>query len=77
MEALRFQKSKQENDIMKIRLKEKGQELKLSNLKITELKKTMAPIKRIRNFDNESEISIKSELKKSIPNKFLADKELQ
>lgn len=77
MEALRFQKSKQENDIMQIRLKEKGQELKLSNLKITELKKTMAPIKRIRNFDNESEISIKSELKKSIPNKFLADKELQ
>lgn len=83
-EAVKFQKSKQENDIMQIRFKEKDQELKLSNLKITELKKTMAPIKRIRNFDTESqnrelsEMTIQTEFKKSIPNKFLADnKELQ
>ena len=61
---------------MQIRFKEKDQELKLNNLKITELKKTMVPIKRIRNFDSESEMSIKTlnnEFKKSIPNKFLAD----
>ena len=66
---------------MQIRFKEKDQELKLNNLKITELKKTMVPIKRIRNFDSESEMSIKTlnnEFKKSIPNKFLADnRELQ
>ena len=72
-EALRYQKSKQENEVMQIRLKEKQQELKLSNLKITELKKTLGPIKRMRNLENESinDRSEFSDFKKSIPNKFL------